>query len=307
MFVRKILTDMSEMKKVFIAIRDDDINFWTKPNDLEKLYGDFFNKGGKVSLAVIPYSWKQVNPGVESAFYIEKDIGRKYIFENKELVDYLTEKIKENRIEIMLHGFDHVYGVKFNGEVRFLDKLTREEINQTKVKYEFIPECIYKSPEELEKDLRMGKQILEDTFGIEIKVFVPPGNALSKDCVGIVAKLGMNISGIVGKTFNRPLSLKSLINFSKKIYWRVRYGLPYPFVMDYGTHKELVAYALTPATNIKKLEQIYEMCKNLKAPFTISTHYWEVLKNETLLQTFKKFLEKLDISRVTFLKDIFEK
>ena len=51
------------MGNFFVAIRDDDTSFWTKPEELERLYAWFFERGGKVSLAVIPYSWKQINPG----------------------------------------------------------------------------------------------------------------------------------------------------------------------------------------------------------------------------------------------------
>ena len=292
------------MRNFRVAIRDDDTSFWTKPEDLESVYGDFFQRGGKVSLAVIPCSWKQVNAGIEPEFYIDKNSGRRFIYENKSLVDYLKEKLKEGKIEIMQHGYDHCYGVEYKGKIEFMDKKTRENLKEEK-NYKYLPECIYKSPSQLEKDLKEGKEILEDTFGIKIKVFVPPGNALSADAVKIIAKLGMHISGIIERTMNRPLSFRTILNYTKRIYWKLRFNHPYPFVMDYGTHKELTAYALTPSTNFKRLLSTYELCLKVKAPFVLATHYWEVLRHPFLQKEFSKILSLPGLT-FKFLKEFFE-
>jgi len=291
------------MENFFVAIRDDDTSFWTKPEELEQLYGWFFERGGKVSLAVIPYSWKQINPGMDKDFYIDRSSGRRFIYENKALVDYLHDKIKENRIEIMQHGYDHVYGVKYNGKIEFLDKNVREELRDYK-NYCYLPECLYKSSLELEKDLKEGKEILEDTFKVKVKIFVPPGNAISKESVKIVAKIGLHISGIMEKSMNRPINVRTLINYGKRIYWKLKYNLPYPFVMDYGTHKELVAYALTPSTDLDWFYRVFKFCREVRAPFVLATHYWEILRDNKLKKNFYSFLEKLENNRILLLHQL---
>jgi hypothetical protein len=160
--------------------------------------------------------------------------------------------------------------------------------------------------EELENDLRLGKEILEDTFKTKVRVFVPPGNALSKGAAEIVANLGMNISGIIEKKFNRPVSLRSIINYAKRIYWKIKYNRPYPFIMDYGAHKELVAYAFTPSTELGKLSKIFEFCKKKKAPFVLATHYWEILRDSKLRENFYSFLEKLRNTKILLLHQLID-
>ena len=293
---------------MIVAIRDDDTSFWTNPKEIESLYGKFLKEGGKISLAVIPYSWKQVNMGIEKEFFIDKSMGRKPIYENRELVDYLLEKIREGQIEIMQHGFDHSYGVYFKGEKYFLTKDIREYMIRYNVEnYQYLPECVFKSEEELKTDLKLGKELLEDTFKVKVRVFVPPGNALSKESVNIVAKLGMNISGIIEKRFNRLFSLKSVLNYARRVWWKIRYNKPYPFVIDYGTHKELVAYAFTPSTDFRKFLGIFEFCMKQKAPFVLATHYWEILGNKTLGKKFFSFLWELQNVEFLFLSQILDR
>jgi len=289
-----------------IAVRDDDTSFWTAPWELETLYGKFFKKGLKLSLAVIPYAWRQVNAGVESEFFIDVNSGRRFIYENGSLVDYLKEKLREGKIEIMQHGYDHAYGVYLEEKKKeFLTKDVREYMRVTGVRnYKYLPECIFKSVEELKNDLRLGKEILEDTFQVKVRTFVPPGNALSKEAVKIIADLGMNISGIIERKFNRPLSVRSVMNYVKRIIWKMRYNRPYPFVMNYGTHKELVAYAFTPSSNYEGLIEALNFCRRKRAPFVLATHYWEVLRDGKLRKKFFSFLGELEVDRVLLLYQV---
>ena len=205
----------------------------------------------------------------------------------------------------MQHGYDHIYGVKYNGKIEFLDKNVREKLKKCK-SYQYLPECLYKSASELEKDLKEGKEILEDTFKVKVKVFVPPGNAISKEGVKIVAKLGLHISGIMEKSMNRPINVRTLVNYAKRIYWKLKNNLPYPFVMDYGTHKELVAYALTPSTDLDRFYKVFNLCKKINAPFVLATHYWEVLRNGFLFAELKNFLAAVNLASIRFVREICE-
>ena len=88
------------------AIRDDDTSYFTAPEELEKAYD--FIKEGCISLSVVPntvYTHKNtVFPYGKDNLCGEFDISR-----NKELVDYLKQNKKENRYDILLHGYNHEY------------------------------------------------------------------------------------------------------------------------------------------------------------------------------------------------------
>jgi len=55
------------------AIRDDDVSFFTKPMELEKLYKDLWEKNIPVSFAVIPFAVKSYYCGDWEKFYQEKE------------------------------------------------------------------------------------------------------------------------------------------------------------------------------------------------------------------------------------------
>ena len=69
-----------------VAIRDDDISYFTKPDDLNKAY-DFLNKGDCVSLSIVPYT---VPVHRNDVFPYGKEIDNGYydIAKNRELINY---------------------------------------------------------------------------------------------------------------------------------------------------------------------------------------------------------------------------
>lgn len=139
----------------------------------------------------------------------------------------------------------------------------------------WIPEMIWKSEEQLYEELGAGKKLLEETFDTNIKVLVAPNNSV--DCKGIhvAVKLGMDFSGIIYKN-DRDITFKYMKNFVKRWYFRLINKIPYPGVLDYGDHKELVAYTLD---DYDRLVKEYKMCKNRDAPFVVYSHYWKINEN----------------------------
>ena len=81
-------------------IRDDDISFLTRPQDLVSAWGWFLEKGqAKLNLAVIPF--------VERGEFEPSIKGVCPLGDNTELVEFVKDGIVRGKIEIMLHGFDH--------------------------------------------------------------------------------------------------------------------------------------------------------------------------------------------------------
>lgn len=288
------------------VIRDDDLSAWTDINEIKKLYGHFLEEGGKVSFATVPNAVEPFYRGNRSMMY--QGVERKEILLNKELVDYLRPYIRCGQVEIMQHGYDHGYYVEAGGSRSFLDKETRKQIGNTK-QVRFVPECCAKEKKTLTKDLMEGRTILEDTFGVKIKVFVPPSNGLTAESADIVNRMGMNISGTITNKFNRKADIYSLSVFLKKALWKAGHSkVAYPKVMKYNNHMELIGHAFTPTTNKANFNRQLEFCMSNDYSFVLATHYWELLSNEDLKADFYEVIfERLKNGEMSTLTEEFTK
>src|SRR5258708_22550213 len=86
------------------CIRDDDTNFFTQPEELERAYGRI-TQCGPVSLAVVPFCRAGSSKAVPEKLRYTWSVHP--LHENGALVDYLRERLAERRFEIMLHGYHH--------------------------------------------------------------------------------------------------------------------------------------------------------------------------------------------------------
>ena len=243
------------------AIRDDDVSFFSKSEDLEIAYS-FMTRGGCVSLSVVPYTYpmhkSDVFPygeGIECGYY---DVAH-----NKELVHYLNKNIINRRYDILLHGYSHEY-------------------RQVSGKWE--AEMIWKDEDLLFSEIQKGKAHLEELFNRKISVFVAPNNSIDSKAIRVIEKLGMNYSGII-MHMDRDIDVKYCLNYIRRWSYRALYKIPFPGVLDYGKHKELVAYTLD---DFDRLVFEYEQCKKNKQPFVVYTHYWWLLKHEDGRKTLEK-------------------
>jgi hypothetical protein len=221
-------------------IRDDDLNYFSKPALIGRWYVDIFVQNIPVGFATIPF----VNP--TSDVYTDFAVGEKEypISENIELVTY----VKGNHLmEILQHGSTHE---------------TKDGI------YE------YAKSQGLFEDTKRGKEELERAFEREIKVFVPPHDWISSHGVLAVEAVGMNI--IRG----RGMGLRNLIwrkqyfkNFLKMLVFRfpkyISVSPPvYPYILDFGKHKEMTSYRLEDPDIMMGLDYVHR--KN--GVFVVVTH-----------------------------------
>ncbi len=236
------------------AIRDDDTCFFTKPSELEDAY-DFIDKGC-ISLSVVPYTVPihkdNVFPygeGIDYGFY---DINS-----NPELLDYLRNQVANGKYDILLHGYSHEY---------------------SKVNEIWTAEMIWKSQQQLERELTKGKRHLEELLGKRISVFVAPNNSINQKAISVIEELGMNYSGIIQKN-DRKINARYLINFIRRWGYRAVLKIPYPGVLNYGKHKELIAFTLD---NYDRLIKEYQACKKRGEPFVVYSHYWQINQNPNI-------------------------
>lgn len=256
------------MKNAIFAIRDDDTSFFTQPSELEAVYAPYWGKV-PVSLAVVPFSVSEHRGRTFNAAYPpEMEMA---LDGNMELLEWLKEKIQHKQIEIMLHGYSHQY-LKINGQWK--------------------GEYAWKAEERLGVETAKGKNYLETLLDVSIRVFVPPSNTISKAGIRTIRKLGLNLSGIMGRCGDRPFTCDYLKSWLKRWAWRAVHGIAYPWPLSYGGHTELRAYALTPRTRRKDLIHDLENCALRQAPFVLATHYWEFAEYPEIHEILHKLVER---------------
>jgi hypothetical protein len=223
------------------AIRDDDVNYFTKPERLETNYSEVWDIC-PISLSVVPFHGCSKSRAIPLEYWS----GRKVfpIGDNPQIVDFLRKKIAEGRISIMMHGYSHKDspdGYEFETGTNLLEKV------------------------------REGKQYLESLFDVEIKTFVPPHNALSRQGMSAVVKTGLNIVGTVSLGLQR----RSIINFARAKYFRLRWQQVYPYVLSFGDHKEVAFHSLGPSVTLDKLKADFDFARARDGDFVLATHHWE--------------------------------
>ena len=233
---------------VRLIIRDDDCNYFTRPEDIERVYSqipDF-----PVSFATVPTIMDVAGGCPET----KGNITPRGIGDNAELVSYLKKRYEEGKCDILLHGITHGYHYRPDGSK--------------------IPEMIWRNDEgNLREQIKNSKQYLEDTFDLPITCFVAPSNQIMKNGIRAVYENGLNYSGIIPISFQRDVDFKSIGNYVKRIWVRATKKIPYPQVMVYSTHKELNA---CNTVSFEYLKKMFEYCKRLDSPLAINVHYWHM-------------------------------
>jgi hypothetical protein len=140
-------------RKIAFAIRDDDVSYFTQPWMIDRLYQKAWQLGFRVSLAVIP-NIKSIKSNAPRTI---RNSNRYFpISENKELVDYLMEKIAHDHVDIVQHGYTH---------------------SRTDGK----PEFAIRNFELINDRLKKGNKLLRETFKQDVTVFVAPHDKISSE------------------------------------------------------------------------------------------------------------------------------
>ena len=269
------------------AIRDDDTNYFTTPEALSRNYEAVWDKC-LISLSVVPFHACTKSGAIPEKYWSGDKIFP--IGENKELVQFLKGKIREGKVSITLHGYSHkdnLDGYEFETGANLYNKVKR------------------------------GKEYLEELFDVKIEAFVPPHNIVSKEGLAAVVDNGLNLVNIPSFRFGRrPFRLGNIIPFIKLRAFRARYkNRKYPYVLNFGNHKEVGYYSLTPQVSFESLKEDFDFCRKMGGTFILATHYWEFaakqIYNPSLKmgEVFRDFLEYVshsdDVNFVT-VNQVFE-
>lgn len=212
-------------------IRDDDLNFFSTRADIERWYTDVFAKSIPVTFAAIPFVRGTSDVYIADA---PKDETEYPISVNAELCAYLKDN---SLIEVIQHGTTHQ---------------TKKGV------YE------YARASGLIEETKRGKAELECAIGKPLHSFAPPHDWIGTHGVAAIEAAGLNI--IRG----RGAGLRNWL-------WRWRYGVifvrvlwfksthalagwvpAYPFVLDFGKHKELCSYRLEDTDVFEGLKYAHE-------------------------------------------------
>ncbi len=270
-----------------VAIRDDDISFFTKPEALEHTWS---NIPFPVTFAVTPFmveSEQGLFPGREFTYH-QTGSTEHPLRLNKELVAYIRNGINSGRVSVALHGCNHRYKIH---ECSLIAEYMDDDVMLLK-----------------DKTTRAKKEI-ESLFGQKVDVFVPPDNGLSHAGLEAVAAAGIRF---VQRAFplllvDTPLSAAWLRYYVKRLYWRLRYKIVYSVPFNNGIVVEAAGYLLKDSIPLERIIRDFEIYYHFNLPFTIATHYWE-LKNESLRNKLLHLLEYINSKpKINFctLRDVF--
>lgn len=238
---------------MYFCVRDDDTSFFTSPDDLERAYGDL-NRLGPISLAIIPFCRAGSSKGVPDTHRMRWSVHP--LHENAPLVDYLRHRIRAGRFEAMLHGYHHdePHGVAefapANGRLR---KVT------------------------LRRKVADGRRYLEDVLGTQVRVFVPPHNAIGRQGLRAIAAEGLHLAGTAGiRAGWSLLSRETWGTWRRLRSWRKTGGAGIPWILDLGDHREIPGVPITPASRLDRNAKMLESALARGGVFCAATHYWEL-------------------------------
>lgn len=249
---------------VRLVIRDDDTNFFTKVSDLEFVYKpiSFF----PISYAVIPTVMDVSTIG--ACLDTKGNSIPRYVGDNTDLVSYLSELAFQKKCDLLLHGIQHHYKI-IDGK-----KMAEMEWRRSDVNLDF--------------EISKWKIELSSLFNYSINCFVAPSNKITKEGIKAIYRCKMNFSGIIPISFEHDMNLKSVRNYTKRMMFRLKSDMPYPGILDYGTHLEMNACTMPSLTYLKLL---FEYCCKLDCPMAINVHYWYLRDNVKVRDSLFEFVE----------------
>lgn len=259
------------------AIRDDDTSYFTTPEQLERVYGDIWDDV-PVSLAVVPFHASTRSGGVPAEHW---DGNREFpTADNPALVERLRDEVARGRVSILLHGYNHKnYPNGFEFQVG----------------------------DDLPGRLARGTAELERLFGVRIRTFVPPHNALSRRGIEAIDAARLNVLGsfLSFSPRQRPWDRTTPGNYLRVWRYRRQSGrgrhdrMVYPRPLRYGNHAELGCFGLIPGTTIEALRRGFDEMQAAGGDFCLATHYWEF--DSAMRQTLRAIIAHARASGAQFV------
>jgi len=231
---------------MIIAIRDDDVNFFTPAETLEGIYGALWTRGIPVSFGVTPFQRGERTAQVPPAEQLQERVFP--VGENTRLVEILRRMAGKDLVEIMLHGVRHA---------------------GTDAAPEFA------GREDLSAAVREAREYLQGLFGGEVSCFVPPHNELSAAGLRSVVSSGLDVIALPG--FRVQLVAGSPRAYLRpRLFWQRR-RLPYPYPLACGPRRQIGAttvYERAEAGRVLAALDVYRRIPESRV--CLAFHWWEL-------------------------------
>lgn len=277
------------------AIRDDDINAFYRPLELQQWYEKIWDVV-PITLCITPFmysKWKSVTKILEAG---EDNAAEKVkallmqkaeytdIRSNPDLTRFLKEKIIERRFGVALHGIRHL-----NPSFAF---------ENGKRNYLFGAEFLAKSG--LRDPSSQARRVLSELFGLDVTVFTPPQNLVSAHGIEALSFAGFrgvctDFSNFLSLTGIRALGIRTIAN---RLWVRRKTGMRgFPHVQRGHTLSLIPHVRLHRSSCLEDILRQMEIAHARDGDFVISTHSYAFnyrMQNgrETMLDVLHKIVEK---------------
>lgn len=252
------------------AIRDDDTNFFTTPQQLEACYHDIWDtvvptlcliskvKGNWEYWVHEIYKTKQATNWKAWT----EDNEAHAIEDNKSLTHFLKQKLHEGKIDLAFHAKYH---------------RNEDEVLPTEQAANYVRGAEFFTTRNLSEYIKHELELLEQLFQYNITVFTPPQNLLSVQGYQAVLKAGLNVCGGGISFTKKEKDWRGIINIAKQGLFKItNRDSNYPRTIRYTHHTELpYHYPLQPNTKLEDLIKQFEMVRRFNGDFVLSTHYVE--------------------------------
>jgi len=255
----------------YIIIRDDDINYFTSPDDISKIYGFLFEKGASLNFSIIPC----INTSARSAREALTDDGfEPFLPEdvrggdedypitlNQRLIRWLNEL---KNIEFLMHGFTH---------------------RGTDEKFEFEAGGI----KTIEAKIAKGMDIFNAAFKIRPRTFVAPEDKYSKAALKVIMdRFEIFSTGWIDKT---KIPKRFLFDYYQMKLRRGNFLKQGKFLM--AEHPGVLFSRFKKESDQKQKLDSYLKGHEVTV---IVVHHWEFLKNGQLLKDLYDRFKELMLS-----------
>lgn len=252
------------------AIRDDDTNYYTTPEDLERCYGDIWDEiPPTLSLiSKVKGNWlywvHQIYKDKQDTDWAAWDADNTIypIEKNEALVSFLKQKITEHKLDLSFHAKHH----------RNEDPELPETRNNN-----YVRGAEYFTTRDLTKEIKEEVAHLNEIFNCDISVFTPPQNLLSETGYQSVLNAGLNLCGGGLSFYKKEKDMKGAYNMLRQATFKLLHKeSDYPRVLKFKNHNEIAYhYPLQPTTRLDTLIYDFDMVRKYNGDFVLSTHYVE--------------------------------
>lgn len=246
---------MSRDRAMRVAIRDDDACAFTRPDDLERVYGPL-GAGLPVSVAVTPFAMESFHLGDPVRFFQKGP--PLPLSGNNEMVGYLKTGLRSGRFSVLCHGYSHEYKRHSRGGL--------------------VQECVWKDDERLAREGVLAKQHLEEALDCQVRTFVPPGNAMRVRAIRRIGSVFPRILATVPMRRWREflVSPRTLGSLARRIAGQLSYGAPPPVPERLGPAWLLPSMSLTASSEWSALAERFALHQRLGGDLVVAVHYWEL-------------------------------